>query len=282
MQYFYHQSIKNYTIALLDLFSDIHIPRYSKTGELLEDIIVPIKFGSKEKAYELSKNDLENIHNGNVNMLPRMALSFESMNKAQERDTNKLHKINKNKIGTDPASLMYEYHFNGVAYDFNFVLYIATRTFTDATIIIEQIAPMFRPDLTMKIQELDIQDKPTSIPVSISDFGITLPEETGEDEIRIIEVDLPLILKGNLYLPIKNIGVIDGVKVNMEIIEAKRSDAAEKFELDYPSEVNVPASSFLSSTPEELYPTVEDEIPQAQEDATTIITHSDNAKPNGE
>ena len=28
---------------------------------------------------------------------------------------------------------------------------------TDATIIIEQIAPMFRPDITLKIQELDIQ-----------------------------------------------------------------------------------------------------------------------------
>jgi len=282
MNYFFHKSIKNYTVALLDMFSDIHIPRYSSDGEKFDDIIVPIKFGNREKAYMLSEHDLENLHTGNVNTLPRMVLAFDSMSKAQDRDTNKNAKINKRKIGDDPTKLMYEYHYNAVAYDFNFTIFIATRTFTDATIIIEQIAPMFRPDITLKIQELDIQDKPTSVPVSLGDFNIELPEDMGEDEIRIIQVDFPITLKGNLYLPIKDAEIIKEIEVNMSIIEAKRNDAAIKFGLDYPEETEVLSSVTTSITNEENQPISEADKLRAQEDATTTIEHFDNSLPDEE
>jgi hypothetical protein len=122
MDYFYHSSIKNYTIALLDLFDDIHIPRFNSDGELIEDIRVPIEFGSKEKAYELTKHDIENLHSGNVNVFPRMVLQFESMSKALDRNTNKMHKINKKKLNDDEDSLAYEYQYNGVAYDFEYTI----------------------------------------------------------------------------------------------------------------------------------------------------------------
>jgi hypothetical protein len=230
----------------------------------------------------LSEHDLENLHTGNVNTLPRMVLAFDSMSKAQDRDTNKNAKINKRKIGDDPTKLMYEYHYNAVAYDFNFTIFIATRTFTDATIIIEQIAPMFRPDITLKIQELDIQDKPTSVPVSLGDFNIELPEDMGEDEIRIIQVDFPITLKGNLYLPIKDAEIIKEIEVNMSIIEAKRNDAAIKFGLDYPEETEVLSSVTTSITDEENQPISEADKLRAQEDATTTIEHFDNSLPDEE
>ena len=175
---------------------------------------------------------------------------------------------------------MYEYHYNAVAYDFNFVVYIATRTFTDATIIIEQIAPMFRPDITIKIQELDIQEIPTSIPVAIGDFSIDLPEDIGEDEIRIIQIDFPLILKGNLYLPIKDKGVISEIEVNMDIIETQRDEAAEKFGIDYPSETEVEAAK-ITNTPA-YNPDSTEEIPQAQEDSILSSEHYENSLPTGD
>jgi hypothetical protein len=241
MQYFHHSSIKNYTIALLDLFDDIHVPRFNSNGDRINDIKIPIKFGSKEKAYMLSEHDMENLHNGNVNTLPRMVLAYDGMSKAQDRDTNKSHKINRRK--KDDNSLIEQFHYNAVAYDFNFTIYIATRTFTDATIIIEQIAPMFRPDISLKIWELDIQSEPTTVPVAIGDFDVSLPEDMGEDEIRIIEVNFPLTLKGNLYLPIKDSGLIKEIKINMNIIESKRNDKAIKFGLDYDENIKYKASS---------------------------------------
>jgi len=275
MRYFHHQSIKNYTIALLDLFNDIHVPRYKKNGDLLHDIIVPIKFGNKDKAYALSEHDIENLHTGNVNVLPRMVLQFDGMSKAQERNTNKLSKINKRKVGNDPKSLLYEYHYNAVAYDFNFTIFIATRTFTDATIIVEQIAPMFRPDLTMKIQELDIQDEPTSVPVALEDFSFTLPDEMQEDEIRIIEVEFPVIVKGNLYLPITDASVIKEIEINMDVIESRRTKLTEKYELDF--ETNVDASQIKTTTEDTLLPVDESDIERAQDDSKTTTKHFKNS-----
>lgn len=275
MNYFFHSSIKNYTIALLDLFNDIRVPRFNSDGEKISDQPVPIKFGSRDKAYELSDQDMENIHSGNVNILPRMVLNFESMSKAQNRDTNKNIKINKRKIGSDPSSLMYEYHYNAVAYDFNFNIFIGTRSFTDATIIVEQIAPMFRPDVTIKIQELDIQDKPTSIPVSIGDFNITLPEDPDTDSIRIIEIEIPIVLKGNLYMPIKDAGVIKEIELNMDIIESKRTQASEAYGLDF--ETQVPASIINTKTKLDKQPINKDDIPRAQEDSITKVTHFGNS-----
>ena len=275
MQYFFHQSIKNYTIAILDLFSDIHVPRYNSGGEKIEDITIPIKFGNREKAFMLSEHDIENLHSGNVNTLPRMVLEFDAMTKAQDRDTNKLHKINKRKIGSDPSSLMYEYHYNAVAYDFSFNIFVATRTFTDATIIVEQIAPMFRPDITIKIQEMDVQKEPTSIPVTLGDFSFTLPEDMAEDEIRIIEIEFPIVVKGNLYLPIKDQGVIKEMEINMAVVESQRNDATEKFEIDY--ETNVRASKITVDTEDSKLPVSKEDIPRAQDDSTTKIDHYKNS-----
>jgi len=229
MKYFYHSSIKNYTVALLDLFNDIHLPRFNSNGERISDLKIPITFGNRDKAYILNDHDIENLTNGNVYVLPRMVLEFNSMSKAMDRNTNKNHKINKRKLGDEV--LLYEYHYNAVAYDFEFTLYLATRTFTDATIVIEQIAPMFRPDISLKIQELDIQSEPTTIPVSIGDFNVDLPELDPED-IRIIEVSLPITLKGNLYLPITDASIIKELEINMKLIEAQRFQKGVEYEIE--------------------------------------------------
>lgn len=275
MNYFHHASIKNYTIALLDLFNDIHVPRYNSSGEKIDDIVVPIKFGNRDKAYLLSEHDMDNIHNGNVNVLPRMVLQFDSMSKAQDRDTNKLSKINKRKVGTNPSSLLYQYHYNSRAYDFTYTIFIATRTFTDATIIVEQIAPMFRPDISLKIQEMDIQDEPTTVPVSIDDFSFTLPEDMVEDEIRVIEVEVSMVLKGNLYLPITDAGVINEMEINVDVIESQRTRLTEKYELDF--ETNVKASQISTTVPDDKLPVDTDDIPRAREDSITEIKHYKNS-----
>jgi len=267
MQYFFHNSIKNYTIALLDMFNNIHIPRFNSAGDKIDDFVVPIKFGNRDKAYILSEHDIENLHSGNVNTLPRMVLGFESMNKAPDRDTNKLSKINKRKLQSDPASLLYEYHYNAVAYDFNFNIFVATKTFTDATIIIEQIAPMFRPDITLKIYEMDIQEEPTSIPVTLGDFSFTLPEDMSDDEIRIIEIEFPITLKGNLYLPITDAKIIKEINLNMKIINEQINDRALKYGItNLPTEQNV---SLIKDTPT-IEPTTTNDILNSQDTAKII------------
>jgi len=238
MNYYYHNSIKNYTIALLDLFNDIRIPRFTEDGERISDTIIPVKFGNRDKAYILQDYNNENLLNGNINTLPRMVIEFNSMAKAQERNTNKNHKINKRKKN----NISYEFHYNAVAYDFEFTLHIATRTFTDTCIIIEQIAPMFRPDYTLRINELDIQEEPTAVPVQIGDFDTELPD-IDPDEIRIVKTSLPVTLKGNLYLPIKDQSIIKEIELNMIAIEGERDAKGIEYEIEYkPSTISAKAT----------------------------------------
>jgi len=275
MKLFHHQSLKNYTIALLDLFNDISVPRYNEDGSLLEEIKVPIQFGNRDKAFMLSDYDMENIHTGNVNIFPRMVLQFNSMSKAQDRNTNKLSKINKKKLTDDIESLLYEYQYNASAYDFTFTIYLATRSFTDATIIIEQIAPMFRPDISLKIWEIDIQREPTTVPVQIGDFDVELPDEMAEEDIRLVEVNFPLTVKGNLYLPISNQEIIKDIKLNMKVIESRRTDRTEKYGLDFETRANSMRSD--TQTPKEFIPKNVDEIPLAKEKSGTVEKHFKNS-----
>jgi hypothetical protein len=221
--------------------------------------------GNRDKAFQLSEHDIENLLTGNVNILPRMVLEFDSMNKAQERDTNKLHKINKKALN----DLSYQYHYNAVAYDFNYNIHIATRTFTDATIIVEQIAPMFRPDLTLKIQELDIQQEPTSVPVTIGDFSFTLPDELAEEDIRIIEVSFPITVKGNLYLPIKDASIIKELEINTKVIESFRTEKGIEYEIE--SKASKIKSSSGTYTKEE--------IPFVKNSEITTIEHFASSDP---
>jgi len=273
MDFFYHNSIKTYTISLLDMFSHIQIPRYNSDGEKISDFKVPIVFGSKDKAYSLSKHDIENLHSGNVNAFPRLVLSFLSMNKAQDRNTGKMNRINK--IQKNEDSLLYTYHLNGVAYDFDFVIYIATRTFTDATIIIEQIAPMFNPDITLKIRELDIQNEPTSVPVALGEFSITLPEDLDETEIRIIEAELNVTVKGTLYPPIKDSNVISKLEVNTIIVTDERDEKEEIYEVDlqYPTEV-ADLASIITAESEESAPAIS-KVNEARINAVVDVEHFD-------
>lgn len=210
MKFYHHQTLSKLTLALLDTFNDVAVERYDEQGLRLGDYTVPIVFGGRDKAYVLSEQDSEAMLRGNVNILPRMALTFESLVPARNRQTNKYIKINKD-IGTEKIAFQY----NAVPMDFTFMINIATRTMSDMSMIVEQILPYFNPTYSLFINELEIQDVPTSIPVSMDDVSIVLPEEYEPDEIRIIEGTISLTVKGNLYPPIKEAGKVEKVKIYM-------------------------------------------------------------------
>lgn len=199
MNIIHHQILKKYTIALLDTFNNINLPVYSKKGKLLREIKVPITFGNKDKVYRIH-NTNENLKAGNNNQLPRMALSFNGLSKASHRDTSKYTKINLH--SKEDSNKMVSFQFNSVAYDFQFTLHIASKTLTEMMFITESITPLFRPTYTIPVYELDIQQEPTNIILELSSVDLQIPEDLGEEDLRIIMCDIPLNLRGNMYLPV--------------------------------------------------------------------------------
>jgi len=212
MEYYYHSSIKNYTVALLDLFNDISVPRY-ENGDRIKDLVVPIKFGTRENNYTISENDMKSLLSGNVraNIMPRMSLSLESMSKAPERNTNKLSRVVKN----NKSNELVDFYYNASAYDFTFSLNIATKSLTDCLIIIEQIVTSFNPSVVLKINEIDELLEPTTVIVKISDPDIEIPEDLDDAQVRIITASIEVTLQGNLYPPTRSSSIIKEVEIKL-------------------------------------------------------------------
>jgi hypothetical protein len=209
--YFHHNTIRKYTTSLLKVFNDIEVPRFNETGEVSKVINIPIKFSSRERAIQLIEDDYT-VTNVNQNVLPKMALSLNSMSKATSRDTNKYARDTFYDVDGKPV----KFQLNSVAYDFSYTLHIFARTMSDLTMIIEQILPLFRPTYNIRIKELDIKEETTSIPINLEGVSFDFDIDTDEDsDIRMVTADIDMTMRGNLYLPIKEAKIIEHVYANL-------------------------------------------------------------------
>lgn len=175
------------------LFSDMIIERKDLNDIKAQSIKVPIAYGPKEKwLRHLQENpDLTK----QVKMeLPRMSFEMASYQYDPERklgpNTNYLRDLHNRKVSTP------------IPYNFNMILYIASRTQEDMLNITEQILPFFSPALTVNVKLLND-------PQVIIDIPIILTTSTQEDnwdndmlESRLIVNTLSFTMKGYMFGPI--------------------------------------------------------------------------------
>src|SRR5574344_2165563 len=108
---FHHNTIRRYTLALLDFFNDVEIQYKDSNGALVTKKI-PIQYRNKEK-YEMMDKSFQQEISGNMEVLPRGTLNLTQMSRSSDRNTSKYNKFNKFK-GDDIIQTMY----NPVPYDF--------------------------------------------------------------------------------------------------------------------------------------------------------------------
>lgn len=233
MEFFSHKSIRKYTLALLDTFNDIYVERIERNDNR-SYFKVPITFGSKDKAFVLNQKEIDQWLQGNYNILPRMSLSLLTMTRDYKRDTNRLHEINKTKNGET-----FTFQYNAVAFNFTFELAIATRSMSELAMILEQILPSFNPSVRLVVKEMELHEDPTSIPVNLMSVDLDLPNNIGsDDDIRIVGATLMLELKGNIYQPFKDAGLIEMVRlyfnpyIEDEDIQDERRSIKYEFSVD--------------------------------------------------
>ena len=88
---FYHQHLRKYVIVFGTIFNDIIIQRKDNSGNIVQDIKVPLAYAPREKA--LARLDQDPDLSRKVGMvLPRMSFEMQSFNYAPERKLNKIHK----------------------------------------------------------------------------------------------------------------------------------------------------------------------------------------------
>lgn len=195
-QNYHHGTIRKYTAALLNLFSDVEI-QYSLSNGDYKNSKVPVVYSNREKSEILRKLSEEDMLSGNYNMLPHGYISLVALDRAVERTQNKNAKINKFKTDTE-----IQYTFNSVPYDFDFDLVFVCRGMNETSQIIEQIAPVFNPNYFIDINEAHNLSKPTRVPVKLVGIQIE-PEDYDFHSSNIISVTFSIQIVGNLYPKIK-------------------------------------------------------------------------------
>ena len=204
--FYHHGTIRTYTGAILDLFNDLEVQYKNSKGEI-SSRNVPVRFSSREKSSILDEHTVEQISSGNYNVLPRANLLWSAIVKSDNRTTNKHVKVN-----TKANEDNFEFLYNSVPYELMFELAIVCRGMNEATMIIEQIAAKFNPIVNIDVYDAVNLNKPTRIPVTLLDIGISTD---GYEELssNIITISCGLSVKGNIFPPIKTIERIKEFKM---------------------------------------------------------------------
>ena len=204
--FYHHNTIRTYTGALLNLFNDLEVQYKNSSGEV-NSRNIPIRFATKEKSKILDEYTAEQLTSGNYNVLPRANLVWSNMIRAEQRTSNKNIKIN-----TKANENAFEFLYNSVPYEFTYELTIMCRGMNEATMIIEQIACKFNPIINIDVFDATNLDEPTRIPVTLLDIGLE-PSDYDELSSNIINVNVGISIKGNIYPPIKSIERIKEFKM---------------------------------------------------------------------
>ena len=188
----FHNSIRKYTLAMLETFNGLKV-EYNRNG-VLAYRKVPIKYATREKLTLLDEADQNSILSGNFSVLPRSSLTLSSTTRNFERQSNKFVKLAIGDFG--------EFIFNATAYDFNFDMTIMCRGMNEASSLVEQIASRFNPNYTILINEIPNQQVPTSVPIQLVEVNLE-GDVFEEMSANIVLVTASFVLKGNFYQPLE-------------------------------------------------------------------------------
>lgn len=204
---FLHNTIRKYTLALLDFFNEVEI-QFKNSENAIITRKIPILYRNREKNQLMDKTWLQEIQ-GNMNILPLGSLCLNSISKNSSRATSKYNRFTKKR---EDSTI--EYMYNPVPYDFSFEVAYICRGMNEAAQIIEEICPKFNPNVAIDIYDSENQDEPSRIPIQLSDVSY---EFLGFDELsmNLIKVTFGITVIGWMFPPIKDYSKIKEFNINL-------------------------------------------------------------------
>ena len=208
---FYHQSLRRYVIMFGNLFNDIVVQRINKAGQVVQTLDVPVAYGPKQKFLVRLAQD-PNLDRDVAIQLPRIGFEITSISYAPER---KLSSTQRNvKLNVDNKNRLFE-QFVPVPYDIGMNLSIFVKNADDGTQILEQILPFFTPEWTTTVKLIDQMDIKMDIPTVIQGVSYEDVYEGDFDTRRTIIYTCDFVVKGYLYGPVRNSGIIKRAVANI-------------------------------------------------------------------
>jgi len=199
---FYHGTTKKLIIAFGSVFNNIHVQRTESDGTLIKDIKVPLAYESRKKYLARLIQDAKKNR-----QVPRMGFILTGLQADYSRAGNQMNEYTFTSAVPNMGTVMYA----PIPYNYTFALDIYVDYMDDGLQIIEQILPYFQPDFNIVIEEIPELDLKRDIPIELT--GINMVDEFEGDfaEQRIVNWQLDFEIKGWLYPPVREQGVVKTV-----------------------------------------------------------------------
>lgn len=210
--YFYHGLLRKYVIYFGNMFNDITIKRTDANDDTVQDFLVPISYGPKQKFIARLEQD-PTLNREVAITLPRLSFEITGFQYDGSRKLPTLNKIVK-QGGYDSRLLSV---YAPVPYNITFQLSIYTKNAEDGMKILEQILPYFTPEWTSTLHILPELDLSLDVPLVLT--GSTMSDQyqgnLSDLDRRYIIHTLTFNMKGYFFGPTGSTGVIKRAIVNM-------------------------------------------------------------------
>jgi hypothetical protein len=215
--YYYNGTIKKIIAVFGSIFNNIHTAKIID-GKMTNITRVPLAYGPKEHTLmRLNYNndpDSAGAPRDLAIRVPRMSFEITSI----EYDTgSKLNRLNQTLIPIAGTTISKARQWQSVPYNIGLQLSVYARNQDDALQIVEQIFPIFTPEYTIAVK--DLEGPNTSIDVPITLNGVAFSDEyTGNFETtkRTLIYTLDFNVKCRFVAtPNTNVGIIKTVEVKL-------------------------------------------------------------------
>jgi len=218
MQTFYYpRTIKNITVAIMDMFNNMIVKKYDENNNFIEDMIVPFQFGPVEK-YHLDRienhyYDVSAVEHGQrfYLMIPRMAMTLDGVT----YNPNRAYGVNEWRYwfaetlelsGTNLSDVFSDYQ--PTPYDLTYTLHIKTDKIDYFAQILENILPYFNPMLSLRVKEFSFLNVERDLPVYIESVTPEFVDDMGEQDSREVNAAIIFRVEAFMYRPFSQSKVI--------------------------------------------------------------------------
>lgn len=228
LTYYFANTIRNVSVALMDMFTNIQVVKYDSSGTSADVYTVPIQFGPTEKEYQQRTENFsytasatdsngytqsESVGQRFWLSLPRMSLVLNGI----AYDSERAYGVNEWRSwfaetlvlsGTNNVDkILLDYA--PTPFSCNYTLHIMTDSIDHLSQILENIIVYFNPSLFLRVKEFSFlnveRDLKVTMPGVVTDF---ISPEISEDDRRYVNGTLDLTVEAWMYRPFEYSSII--------------------------------------------------------------------------
>jgi len=208
--HFYHATTRKAVALFGTIFNNISVVRQDGSGNVLNQIKVPLAYGPKQKF--LSR--LDSVTGSDASMaikLPRMGFEITSMDIDSTQKLAKRNQIVENHASDATKKKTIK---QAVAYNINMSLYAMAKNQDDGLQIMEQILPYFQPEYTVTITPVSGFTYKQDVPIILNAVTIQDDYEGDYQTRRALIYQFDFNMKMKYFGPTSNQGVIREVNID--------------------------------------------------------------------